>query len=271
MSARIALFTECLFGLPLMDAIARVPDVGVSAIELACRPPHLDLETARNDSAHVIDQIRKHMLEVSALSLYSSFTDPATWDEQVKAARTYIRLAPAFGARIVKITPGRPGSAQATTEHWTLLARALRELVPLAGELNVRLAFETHMRQLTDTLAGSLRLLELTDSDRVGYTVDFSNLSFAGERMPEVFAALGNRMYNTHIKNGLVDAHGEWWFLPLDTGWTDYAQVCSLLRRQSYDGYLTLECLQRDAILKPVETARRDLAILQQYLAAAAR
>jgi sugar phosphate isomerase/epimerase len=268
MTCRISLFTECLLASPLPEAIARVPEIGVDAVELACRAPHLDIATARAGIAPLVQSCRRHRLEVSALSLYSSFTDAATWEQQVEEACTYIRLAPAFGTRIVKVTPGRPGSRDAGAEHWTLLTRAMRRLAPLAEELDLQLAFETHMRQLTDTIAGSLRLLELAESERIGLTVDFSNLSFAGEKMPDVFAALGSRMFNTHIKNGVLDARGEWWFLPLDTGWTDYAQVFELLRASGYDGYLTLECLQRDAMQNPVENARRDLAILRQYLQA---
>ena len=59
------------------------------------------------------------------------------------------------GTATVKLTPGPPGSAEATPAHWTCLERALTSLVPLAREIGVRLAFETHMRHLTDTLASS--------------------------------------------------------------------------------------------------------------------
>ena len=37
------------------------------------------------------------------------------------------------------------------------------------------------MRQLTDSLASSARLLALAPADVVGLTVDYSNLAFAGE------------------------------------------------------------------------------------------
>jgi sugar phosphate isomerase/epimerase len=122
------------------------------------------------------------------------------------------------------------------------------------------------MRQLTDTLAGSKRLLEIAKSDLVGLTVDFSNLTFAGENMPEVISALAGRIYNTHIKNGTIGEDGSWHFHSLDTGLTDYLQVLSLLRDINYTGYLTIECLGSDANEKPFETAKRDLDILIRLL-----
>ena len=241
-------------------------EVGFPAIELACTKPHFDLETAIKEPKKVMEQIKKTGLKVSALSLFNNFTDRACLKAQIEEAATYIRLAPLFNTRILKMTPGSPGSADATEEHWRCLAIALDRLVPMAEEIGVRLAFETHMRQLTDTLAGSKRLLKMAKSDVVGLTVDFSNLTFAGEKMPEVISTLEGRIYNTHVKNGTIDEYGNWHFHALDTGLTDYSKVLSLLRDTNYVGYLTIECLGPGANEKPYETVKRDLNILRRYL-----
>jgi len=263
---KISLFSQSLFALPLMEAIETTARIGFSAIELACKKPHLDLETALENPKNVAEQIQRTGLLVSALSLFNNFTDDARLNEQVEEAETYIRLAPLFHTKIIKMTPGPPGAADATEEHWHCLAFALTRLVPVAEEVGVRLAFETHMRQLTDTLAGSKRLLEMATSDVVGLTVDFSNLTFAGEKMPEVISTLASRIYNTHVKNGTIDEDGNWHFHALDTGLTDYLEVLSLLRDTNYTGYLTIECLGSDANEKPFETAKKDLDILRNYL-----
>ena len=167
-----------------MEAIETTGRIGFSAIELACKKPHFDLDTALEKPKKVVEQVQKTGLKVSALSLFNNFTDSACLHEQVEQAATYIRLAPLFHTKILKMTPGPPGSADATEEHWHCLAMALARLAPVAEEVGVRLAFETHMRQLTDTLAGSKQLLEMAKSEMVGITVDFSNLTFAGENMP---------------------------------------------------------------------------------------
>jgi len=263
---KIALFSQSLFALPCLEAIEANSRIGFAAIELACIQPHFDLEMAKSEPQRIAEHIRRNDLSVSALSLFNNFTDEKEWEAQIAAAEVYIRLAPLFGTDLLKLTPGTPGSAEATDADWDRLIRALERLIPVAEEAGARLAVETHMRQLTDTLAGTLRLLEQVPSRTVGLTADFSNLSFAGEAMAEVIHALGDRIYNTHIKNGTVGVDGSWHFHPLDTGLTDYAEVLTLLREIDYGGYLTLECLEPEARTEPVETAGRDLEILRSWL-----
>ena len=262
----VSLFSQSLFALPLVEAIETTARIGFPAIELACAKPHFDLETALEEPGEAAEYVRRAGLKVSALSLFNNFTDAGCLDDQIEKAKTYIRLTPLFHTEIVKMTPGPPASANAGEEHWRCLGIALEHLVPVAEECNVRLAFETHMRQLTDTLAGARQLLEMARTDVVGLTVDFSNLAFAGESMPEVVFALGKRIYNTHLKNGTISEDGKWHFNALDEGLTDYIQVLSLLRNTNYNGFLTIECLSPAAREKPVETAKRDLEILRRFL-----
>ena len=159
---KVSLFSQSLFALSLEKAIEVTGELGFAAIELACCEPHLDLGMARRDAKSIAQRIERAGLAVSALSGFNSFTDPNTLTEQLEAAETFIRLTPVFKTKIVKLTPGPPSSAEATATHWRYLKDALARLVPLAKEVGVRLAFETHMRHLTDTLASSKRLLEMT-------------------------------------------------------------------------------------------------------------
>jgi sugar phosphate isomerase/epimerase len=263
----VSLFSQSLFALDLERAIDVTAEAGYDSIELACCKPHLDLERARRDPESVARHIEQAGLEVSALSAFNTFTHPDTLDSELAAAETFIRLAPLFRTQIVKLTPGPPGSTEATPAHWRCLEHALAALVPLAREAGVRLAFETHMRQLTDTLDSSRRLLESTPADVVGLTVDYSNLVFAGDDLARALSELAGRTYNTHLKNGTIGAGGAWHFGPLNEGWTDYGLVLSTLRDLRYDGALTIECLDPQARLRPARTARRDLEILKRTLA----
>jgi len=268
--AKISLFSQSLFALPLDQAIQATADIGFPAMELACARPHFDLEMAGHGAKNLAERIELAGLVVSALSLFNNFADATCLGAQVDAAMAFIRLAPQFKTQTVKLTAGPPASADATTEHWRCLEHVMGQLVPVAKEVGVRMAFETHMGQLTDTLASSKRLLQIAPSDAVGLTVDFSNLAFAGENVSQVISDLHGRIYNTHLKNGYIDAHGGWHFQALDEGLTDYSLVLQMLRDAGYDGYLTIECLGLDAKEKPIETARRDLEILERYLGQAA-
>ena len=263
---KVSLFSQSLFALDLSEAIAATARIGFPAIELACTSPHFDLETARNEPERTADEIQQAGLRVSALSLFNTFTDLSRLEEEVEAAVTYIRLAPLFKTKLLKLAPGPPSSAQASEERWQCLAIALNRLIPTARDIGVRLAFETHLSQLTDTLTSSQRLIEMTPADVVGLTVDFLNLAFAGEQMTDVIRVPKNRIYHTHIKNGHIDSEGEWRFQSLDEGLIDYAALLGLLRDAGYDGYLSVECLSPQAQELPAETARSDFETLRNYL-----
>jgi len=263
---KLCLFSQSLFALPLDEAMEVAAELGFSAIELACWGPHLHADPARGDAEGVAAALRANGLEVAALSLSNCFTDPGSLDKEIEEAAEFIGLARLFGTDTVKLTPGVPGSAFATDEHWRCLAEAVGQLLPIAVDAGVGLAFETHMRQLTDTLVSSLRFLDLVPDKRVGLTVDFCNLAFAGEDLAEAIRLLGPHMFHAHVKNGHLGPAGEWHFTALDTGMVDYPEVLRLLRNSGYTGYLSIECLGPDAQTAPIDTARRDLGILNRWL-----
>lgn len=265
--ALISIFSQSLFALPLEEAIDATRSIGFQAIEIACASPHFDLEMAAKHSNRIARRIEHAGLKVSALSLFNNFTNSDTLAEQLRFADTYLGFAALFRTRVIKMTPGAPASEQATEAHWNCMKEALKQLIPLAEKFDVLLAFETHMRQLTDTLASSKRFLEMANSERVGLTLDFSNLAFAGEKMPCVVEAFRGHIYNTHLKNGYIDNVGGWHFQALNEGYIDYSELLNLLRKTKYNGYLTIECLGAEARDKPIETAARDLRILREHLA----
>ena len=122
---KTSLFSQSLFALGLEEAISATAEAGYDAIELACSEPHFDHDRALDDPECVSQSIREAGLEVSALSLFSTFTDADTSSDQTEFARDFIRLAPLFRTRVVKLTPGPPASADATGDHWDHLRGAL--------------------------------------------------------------------------------------------------------------------------------------------------
>ncbi len=259
-----SLFSQSMISLGLKEAVAATAQSGYEAIELACCSPHFSLDRARTCLDCTKGLLDEAGLKLAGLSLFTSFTDSGTMDEEIRNAIVFLKAAPVLGTTLVKITPGGPSSAEATEEHWSCFMRAIDALKPVARELGVRLAFETHMRQLTDTLAGCYRLLESTTGDTIGLTVDFCNLAFAHETLNRVMAMPRERIWHVHLKNGTVGPNGEWSFLPLDTGVVNVDAVLQALSQSSYEGYVSLECLQPEARQRPLETAARDLRLLRE-------
>ena len=265
-----SLFSETLAALPLEDAIAATARLGYPAMELLCAAPHLDLERARRDAEGVASRIRDAGLAVSVLSLHNSFTEPALMAEQLRVVHTFARLAPAFGTRVLQLDPGRPTALDAGPEHWRCLGPALRELAVMADDGGVKLAFHTTMRQITSTVAGAERLLDLAAAECIGVSADFCNLRINGDDPRRVIDRLGDRIYHTHIKNGAVAGDGAWLFSRLDRGLLDYTELLPRLHAAGYRGYLSIESIGRGArkyaAPEAVREAGADLKLLRSYL-----
>lgn len=269
---RTSLFSESLFALPLQDAIKSTAEIGFDAIELACWKPHFDYPMTARNAESVAEWIRDAGLAVSALSLQlggieTGFTDQTISRDQLKMAETLIGLAPVFQTNLIQMNPGPPASRDAEEKHWLCLADAVCELAAMAREAGVKLAFHSTLRQLTDTLSSTERFLEMAPSDCMGVTVDFTNLSFAGESAAPIISRLKGRIYHTHLKNARMGPDGSLTFESLDTGPIDYSQVLPLLDAAGYDGYLSIESRDRNRQGYPAQiAAQKDLAILNRYL-----
>jgi inosose dehydratase len=264
----ISLFTQSLFTLDLEEAILGASSIGYSAIELACAKPHLDYDVALSDIDGIAELIRDLDLEVAALSMFNEFSNRDDIEDEIERVEAFIDFAKILGTDVIKLTPGKPASESATEENWRCLGRAVDRLEPAARRARIRLAFETHMGQLTDNLVSTKQFVEMFSSSQVGLTVDFYNLAFSGGKAEEAVEALAKFIYHTHVKNGTVDAGGNPVFGRLDEGIVDYPMVIEMLDEIDYGGYLSIECLGPGARSAPLDTANRDLEILEGYLGA---
>ena len=126
------------------------------------------------------------------------------------------------------------------------------------------------MRQITSTVAGAERLLDLTAAECIGVSADFCNLRINGDDPHRVIDRLGGRIYHTHIKNGAVAGDGAWLFSRLDRGLLDYAELLPRLHAAGYRGYLSIESIGRGArkyaAPEAVREAGADLKLLRSYL-----
>lgn len=262
---RIALFTQSLFSLPLEQAFRTAAQAGFNAVELACAEPHLTLELAREKGELVRSWARDAGVIIPVLSLYTDFVSPGRREVSLEQATAFIALAPAFGAEVVKVTPGPPASAVASAEQFAACAEGLRFCGECAKQVGVRVAFETHLNMLNDRLGPTQKLLDLAGSEWVGVNLDFCNLALGGDDPLEAIDALWPRVHLTHIKDAQVDGSQRRW-VPLGTGMMDYLPILRRLKEKGYEGYLSIECLMPEAAEKPLEAISADLRWLECVL-----
>ncbi len=199
---KIALYTGSLSCLPLEEAIPAAAEAGYRAVDLMCEEPHFDRAMAQTDSVEVAGLVARSGMSAPVLSLPASLTRPDGWERELERIEIYMGLADAFGARLLALTAGGPGSAEATEEEWRRAGGALGQLAAMAGGYGVRLAFLAKARQLLDNIGAAQRFLSMTPSDVIGVAVDFGGLALAGHGAREVMAALGRRVWLVRAEMG---------------------------------------------------------------------
>lgn len=265
---KTSVYTTGLVALDLKEAIRVAADVGYDAIELMCEPPHLTLEMAETQDNEICTWLEEAGLPVSALSLDARYTaeDQDQWFKSVDETCRFIRLCKKFGTDIAKTIPGRPGSAEATDKHWDQYRRAMDVIVPVAESEGVKLAVETHLNHLSDTIETAARCIECGSPETLGVNLDFCNVHTCSESALDAIDRFAGRIYFTHVKDSLFStASGE--YVPMGEGKMDYEPIMERLRAVGYDGYLSVECLYEKAKRHdPSGSVAHDLGVLRRLI-----
>ena len=262
-----SIFSTSLTALDLHEAINATAEAGYDAMEVGCFAPHLTLEMAEVRGSEVHTWLREADLPVSALSLVVNYTaeDDEVWRANVDQTCRFIRLCREFGTRVIKIMPGTPGSATATEEHWNRFRRAMDIIVPVAEAEGVKLAIETHLDHLSDSIETAARCIELGNPEVLGVNLDFCNVRTWHENPLDAIERFNGRIYLTHIKDSLFTSKsGE--YVPIGKGRMDYRPIIRRLREIGYDGYLSIQCLYPQSRSDPNGSIARDLASLRDLL-----
>jgi sugar phosphate isomerase/epimerase len=136
------------------------------------------------------------------------------------------------------------GSAAATEDTWQWAVEAYQQIGSVAGEVGLKMGFETHNCYLHDLAAPARQLVDLIDRPAVGLNLDMGNIVInpKGEPMEEVIRILSDKIHYVHLKNLYRPALvGGWIVCGLADGVIDNRTQLRLLREVGYAGPLCLE------------------------------
>lgn len=195
-------------------------------------------------------------LQVSNLLWAGGFTgnDGRTLKESIEDAAEAIRLAEAMRAGCLVVYSG--GRAGHTHNHARRLAKeAMRELLPLAAELDVTLALEpmhsgcaadwTFLTSLDDALA----MLDNIGDPRLQLAFDTYHLGHEPRLLDRV-AEIAPRVAIVHLGDGKGPPDREQNRSPLGEGALPLKEIVAALSAGGYDGFYDVELMGED-----VETA----------------
>lgn len=218
---------------------------------------------------------------VCALFVPTNFNAPRR-DPEIEWTVAALGIAEGLGVGVVRVDGAMSGPDHLTRRRRVVLfTEAVERILAATPDCGVRLAIENHGRQGND-LAWLGEVLNRTDPQRVGLTLDPANLYWAGASLSEVYAwvaRLAPRVFHVHLKNVRYPAGVRertrplgWEYghcvVPVLAGDLDYRRVLGLLGEAGYDGALAIEdeSLAKFTRAERPELLRQTVATLRGWL-----
>ena len=172
-----------------------------------------------------------------------------------------VAIAHQLGAPYVSVTSGcmLPG---VDPEHsLDYLRLSLKEIVSYAEKFSIGIGIEYEPGLLISCCDELVSFLDEFDSPFLGANLDLGHSHVLGENHKDVIARLGNKIFHIHLED--IKKRKHYHLIP-GLGDMDFAAILQALKRQKYDGYLTVELYTYpDA---PDEAARMSLSYLRNLL-----
>jgi hexulose-6-phosphate isomerase len=199
----------------------------------------------------VIDAMRATGLVASSVCCSTHWQKPlsdpdvAVREEGMEGMRTAMEDAKAYGTDVVLLVPGTVGEHVRYDECWERSSECIRQLLPTAKRLNVRICVENVWNNFLLSPMEACRYVDQFNSPHVGFYFDCGNILIYG--WPEQWIhIMGERIGRIHIKEfsrrkADAEGRGKGFDLPLTEGDVDWAAVMSALRKHYRGQWLTTE------------------------------
>jgi len=270
-ASQLAFSTNAFKKSTLEEAIDMIADVGYAGVELMADVPHAyppTFDAARRQ--RVREQIARRGLTVSNVNAFTHFAEGGdtyhpTWIEEdaarvrqrIEHTMNSTRLACEFGSKTVSLQPGGPliGTTISREEAGQRFANGLRQVLPLARELNVTLAIEPEPGLFIESAAEyrAFKAEFFRDDPFIRMNCDIGHLFCVGEDPAEVIRSMPEDVVHVHLEDiGKNRVHQH---LTPGKGAIDFAAIFAALDSIDYEGWVTVE-------LYPYETTAAGVAKL---------
>jgi sugar phosphate isomerase/epimerase len=209
----------------------------------------LDVTLLPEFNIHLADTHRKldnAGLEVSGFGSSITLCSPERRSENLEEARRTINAAKGLGCQNVRIFGGGDVEHHTRPELVQMAVESMQAILALDGARDLHWLIETHDNWIHST--DSLPLLQSIPDPAFGVLWDIGHTPRVGGESPATtYAALGNRIAYTHIKDATFDPQHPkamedgWRYMLPGTGQLPLAEAIHLLKVNGYEGWIVLE------------------------------
>jgi L-ribulose-5-phosphate 3-epimerase len=228
-------------GKTVMEKFQAAKDAGFDGVEVMSHMNRDEVLKARDATGMVIPSVCGEMHWKFLLS----DPDPEVRLKGVDALKLSIEDAKAYGADTVLIVPGRVTETVTYDECWTRSVEELKKVIPLAKELEIKVAIENVWNNFLLSPMEAATYVDQFRSAFIAFYFDCGNILNYG--WPEQWIKiLGRRIAKVHIKEfskKLADTQGRsaGFKVNLQEGDVNWTKVMAALDNIGYSGWTTIE------------------------------
>jgi sugar phosphate isomerase/epimerase len=252
----------------LAQAASDIAAAGFVGIEVMADVPHAYPpkfgQAQREELRELLISLNLKVSNVNAFTLFADGdtyhptfieVDPLARQRRIEHTLAAVRLAADVGAATVSVQPGGPliGTGLSRAQAGELFAQSLRDILPLAGDLQVALAIEPEPGLFLQTSGEYLAFKQqfFAGDQRLKMNCDLGHLFCVGEDPVEVLQAAAGEIAHIHVED--IGANHVHQHLPLGRGAMDLPAILRHISTSPYAGWTTVE-------LYPYETTAGEVA-----------
>jgi sugar phosphate isomerase/epimerase len=243
MMNRLGLSSKVVQDRPLFEAIEIAARCGYAGLEFFGVPNHVpsDIPLDRvRELRRRIDDLNLVAIDLcSYVGRFAGLGDDRC-EAELELARRQYEIANILGSGLVRLWADGLGSAPVREDHILRAAYYLEKAADLAVAADVKIILENHAA-MTQSVAGTKRLLSLIDRPNVLINFDPSNMYEAGEDLDAASVTeFIPRIANVQVKDvSRRDGDGD---RLLGEGDFDHTPILAALEQLGYQGYYCAEC-----------------------------
>jgi hexulose-6-phosphate isomerase len=225
----------------LVEKFKMLKELGFEGIDIDQRVEHEDVRRAREDSGLIVHGV----VDYDHWKLPLSHPDPKVRAAGLETLKTSLRDARAYGGTTVLLVVGIVNKEISYADAWQRTQEEIRKALPLAKELEIKIAFENVWNMFLLSPLEFSRYIDEFESPWVGAYFDVGNVVNYG--WPEQWIrVLGKRILKVDIKEysrKLRDEKGpsKGFEAELGEGDCDWPAVLAALDEFGYRGWGTAE------------------------------
>ena len=229
----------------------------------------------------IMDELNLRFVTVSnGGPMKMQFEDPSLAKDIIEEHVKLVRWIKWFGCDHLKINTGRRRPGGTTREDLTQMAKIFNELGKRISDEGLKFGVHAHLWTQFQDRPEIDRVMELTDPKHVYLVLDTGHITMAGIDAVELTRAYTSRIVEFHLKDtrpedrgghkgptpqreGYTDK-GKRIFFELGNGGVDFPGILAVLKKNNWDGWLTVELDSTDTT--PKDSATKSKKYLEEVL-----